>query len=344
MALEIDIVGQDWASVHGGVEFHADTLAAALALDGHIVRRLPYSSRAVRTSRPAGRWMIFEGIRRFVLLADRMNRQSAIRRAIFTHGSFYEFAHQSELQALGYTFDFPTRWARRVFDRTLTEDFLSGFEFLFTLSPAETADIRRLFPGLRGQIVDLPNFAPTSRNGAHLSNQPAGPQHSRTRPYVCAVSRVERRKNFEPAIRAASELGLLFVLAGQDHGDLHRLLRINEDLGTDSFEYIGPVDEASKRTLILGSLGTILPSYFEGVPFGVLDSLSLGKPVVCTNRMYMQPRPGMLLCDPTPSGVRSALSRLLVDPPTVQYAALGTVEETAELLEGYLTQPGLSQG
>ena len=96
------------------------------------------------------RWMIFEGIRRFVLLADRMNRKSATRRAIFTHGSFYEFAHQSELQALGYTFDFPTRWARRVFDRTLTEDFLSEFEFLFTLSPAETADIRRLFPGLKG--------------------------------------------------------------------------------------------------------------------------------------------------------------------------------------------------
>ena len=63
-----------------------------------------------------------------------------------------------------------------------------------------------------------------------------------------------------------------------------------------------------------------------------------------TNCMDMEPRPGMLLCDPTQSGVRSALSRLIVDPPTVQYAALGSVEETAELLEGYLTQPGLSQG
>jgi len=284
--MRVSIVAPFLGPVRGGVERHATDLAGVLEGRGHRVTL----GRTVPGDRGAtSDWVLFEGIDRRALRTWRA-REGGPRMGIFLHGSFFTSTHAAELRARGWP-GTPGDTARTVFDRLWMRGCLERADAIFTLSQAESEDVARLYPSLRDRLHVVPNA---------LTDRDPGPDPapSSRAPYVAAVSRIDRRKNFPMIPRALAGTDIGFRLAGQDFGHLAKIRRAAREAGYGGFEYLGPVDAAQARRLIQGAVATVLPSYFEGVPYLVLQSMSLGVPSLCTDLCYLDPDPGVLLGAP----------------------------------------------
>jgi glycosyltransferase involved in cell wall biosynthesis len=287
--MRVSIVAPFVGSVRGGVERHARDLGLALQARGHTVQ---VTGSVPREPPAPPDWVLFEGIDRRALRRWQRSRGHP-RTAIFLHGSFFSAAHRSDLRARGWA-GTPGDSARQVFDRLWMRGCLETAEVIFTLSRSESEDVSGLFPSVRERLVAVPNVV-----GA--ADRERLPGTSNRAPYVAAVSRIDRRKNFPmlPQALAGSDLG--FRLAGQDHGDLAAIQTAARRAGYGGFEYLGPVDERQARDLIQGAVATVLPSYFEGVPYLVLQSMALGVPALVTDLCYLEPARGVEMLRPEPA-------------------------------------------
>jgi glycosyltransferase involved in cell wall biosynthesis len=284
--MRVSIVAPFLGPVRGGVERHATDLAGVLQGRGHSValgRTVPKDRGA------ASDWVLFEGVDRRALGRWRSSRRGT-RTGIFLHGSFFSGTHAAELRARGWP-GTPGDAARRVFDRFWMRRCLEGADAIFTLSQAETEDVARLFPSIADRLLAVPNVI-------RATERAPDPAPARGAPYVVAVSRIDRRKNFPMIPRALAGSDIGFRLAGQDFGDLAAVYRSARQAGYGGFEYLGPVEAPEARRLIQGAVATVLPSYFEGVPYLVLQSMALGVPALCTDLCYLDPVPGVLLSPP----------------------------------------------
>ena len=261
-----------------------------------------------------------EGLRRSFLTRFLLSPASEGQKwGLITHGSLYEYCNSFDLMRRSPANLGAQLLGKDAFDALLMRRILAKFDLVFALAERERAELRRVFK-LRGEKVRvLGNFVSEEQ-----TSQPPGIDAtvSNHAPYVCAVSRIHPRKNFLSAIRAIQGIGLSFVLAGEDWGGLRILKNEVARKSLQGFVYLGQVSESRKRAIIRGSVGTLLPSFFEGVPFGVLESLALSRPAVCTRWCYLDHYSGLVFCDPTPESVRSALQRLLDNPPVPDPAQL----------------------
>lgn len=305
--LRIAIVSpSDYATFKGGVELHSTRLHAAINTIGHDAE-LYFGKESAFDPREFD-WIIFEGVFRgplSKLVHD--NRFKTVKKAIFTHGSFYSYIHAAELKRIGYRepdrLDF---YRRALLVRLLGSRILRHFDAIFTLSETESKELIHFFNVDKTKFHSLPNFVTVQPiEKIVFENSP----WQKFAPYICAVGRVDYRKNFQLAIEASRRLKLGFVLAGRDAGYLDRLKKEANDSGAKNFTYIGEIGEDEKRSLISGSLATILPSFFEGYPFSVLESLMLGKPAIVTTHSYMHFEiPGLVYCTPTLESVTNAIT------------------------------------
>ncbi len=287
--MRISIVSPFYGTVRGGIERHAEDLANALRARGHLVT---LGTSTAKAQHAEADWVLFEGIDRRTLWRWRERaRGSRPRVGVFVHGTFLPVARTPELQARGWT---PTTGevARRLFDRTWMAGCLGAADRIFLLSRSEERDFLRLFPALRERVQVVPMVL-------HARDRQVGDLRSKTGPYVAAVSRVDRRKNFGLIAEALAGTDIGFRLAGHDHGDLGRIQRAARSAGYGGFEYLGPVDDAAARTLMRGAVATVLPSFFEGVPYMIYQSLAQGTPALCTDLCYVDPIPGVELAVPS---------------------------------------------
>jgi len=302
IAIVADLVGV----VRGGVERHAELLATSLRQEGHaVVLHRPATFRSLDLT--AVDLLLVEGVFRRTLLRLRLKRGfDRVRKGLFTHASFYPAVHPGAVGPAESRL--ADGLAKPLVNRAVLASVFAGFDAVFTLSEAESRDVRAALGRPLPNLHPLPNLLgprPAPPAGADATEVPAN-----ATPYVCAVARIHPRKNFRTFLEAIEGDPLRFLLAGEDGGALAALLAYATEHSVANFRYLGGISETEKQALIRGSIGTVIPSYFEGVPYAALDSLLLGRPVLLTDRSYLEPRPGVFLAPPTVDGLRAGLREL----------------------------------
>jgi glycosyltransferase involved in cell wall biosynthesis len=303
------ILADSYDKVKGGVEYHASRLLAALRDAGHAAEIRPHSD-LLAIAPDSTDCLILEGVGRLWLTRLCLDeRWKPVRKVIITHGGYYETGHWTELMNTGYRFDLPSFLMKLVYDRVLASSVLHRLCLVVTLSEIESRELAQRFALNPNRLfaMDQPYGRPDVVDLSGDDRQ----RWSDYAPYFCAVGRADKRKNFISVLRAISGLPVTFILAGQDFGAMDEIRRYAAKAGIANFVFLGPVSDREKLSLISGSIGTILPSYFEGFPYAVLESLWLRRPAICTTRSYMQRLVGVIPCTTTPSSIRVAIEQLL---------------------------------
>jgi glycosyltransferase involved in cell wall biosynthesis len=306
IAIVADLVGV----VRGGIERHAELLAASLVREGHEVAvHRPATFRTLDLR--ATDLLLVEGVFRRTLLSLRLKAGFArVPKGLFTHASFWPAVHPSD----GGT---PEFWltdsvAKPLVNRALVASTLAGFDAVFTLSDRESEDVRAALGRPLENLCVMPNlFGPRP---APEAPDTAGGDWSQEAPFVCAVARIHPRKNLRAVLEAIRGTDVRFLLGGADGGALSDILAYAASHDVSNFRYLGTVSDPEKFSLTRQSAGTVIPSFFEGVPYAALESLAVGCPVLLTDRSYMTPRAGLRTCAPTVEGLRRGIPELLSSP------------------------------
>jgi glycosyltransferase involved in cell wall biosynthesis len=159
------------------------------------------------------------------------------------------------------------------------------------------------------------SWAPTSRKGSS----------GRTPGFILFLGTLERRKNVEGLVRAYRLLMARgpppppLVLAGNAPPDAAPLLReIASAPLAGRVMHIGYVQPEQRQALYEDAALLVLPSFDEGFGLPALEAMSLGVPVVASNRGALPEVVGDagLLVDPDDAGsLADAIARLLSDKP-----------------------------
>jgi glycosyltransferase involved in cell wall biosynthesis len=194
----------------------------------------------------------------------------------------------------------------------------------FPLTRGEADDIATLWSVPKERFTAIGPFVAPEFLMALASHQPPP---SPLPPYVCAVARIERRKNFDRLIEALDGLPYEFCLAGQDRGGLRAVRATARRFPRVHLRYLGAVPEAKKVDLLAGATAVVVPSTAEGVPALAIEALALGRPVILAGEAYGPEGPGVLHCGPDVASLRRALESIGTlgpippsEPPTVQAA------------------------
>jgi glycosyltransferase involved in cell wall biosynthesis len=168
----------------------------------------------------------------------------------------------------------------KVLDVLLTQFVLRGASRIFSLTPEETKSLYVV--GGRGlAVTSIPN-------GISISEK----SEQQARQGICFYARLQERKHPERFFEVAKRLiqsGEIdqATVAGPDEGQLSLLQPyLNEE---PQIQYVGPLDHDAGLSLLSGSLVNLLPSRNEPFPMSILESLSMGTPVVITETCGLAP-------------------------------------------------------
>ncbi len=192
--------------------------------------------------------------------------------------------------------------------RTLVRAVFARVDRVIALTPSWAAQIARIQPAAR--ITVIPNGVSLPEAVADLHSQ-----------QVLFLGRLWQEKGILDLIDAAAIVvrrvsEVSFVCGGD--GDVDSLLPRLSQLGIeDRFRFVGWVEGQAKVDLLASSSVFVLPSYFEGLPIGVLEAMAWGIPVVAT-RVGGIPEAvgdaaGMLVESGDVEGLANALVSLLSD-------------------------------
>ncbi len=141
--------------------------------------------------------------------------------------------------------------------------------------------------------------------------------------YILFLGTLEPRKNVAGLLEAYAALCTRrpdtppLVLAGRATGDADRLLElIGRPPLAGRVEYRGYVPDSNRRALYAGARALVLPSFEEGFGLPVVEAMTLGVPVIASNRGALPEVSGgaALLVDPDDRGTIShALEQVLFD-------------------------------
>jgi glycosyltransferase involved in cell wall biosynthesis len=155
---------------------------------------------------------------------------------------------------------------------------------LIATSEQERDNLKNMFPRL--PIAVIPNGVACPAQIPDRSDRRA-----RRHAYVLFMSRVHPIKNLAGLVRAWREVcqtssrdHWILRIAGPDVLDHTREIRnLVHSLGLDSrVEFVGPIDEADKSTILSTADLFVLPSFSENFGVVVAEALAYGLPVVAT--------------------------------------------------------------
>jgi glycosyltransferase involved in cell wall biosynthesis len=143
------------------------------------------------------------------------------------------------------------------------------------VSRPEMLHLRGLFPGQ--DVIQLPNGTKNTLvhpNGHHEVG-------------FLFMSRLHEKKGVVPLVEGWIRSGLSrdpdchLYIAGPDHGELPKIIKIIRSSGVANITYCGVLDDAGKMEHFAKSDFFVLPSYSEGFPTSVIEAMSAGlSPVI----------------------------------------------------------------
>lgn len=104
------------------------------------------------------------------------------------------------------------------------------------------------------------------------------------RPYLLAVSSLDPRKNFKNILKALDKIEKIdfdVVIAG---GTNPKIFKNNQFDFTNKVKYLGYVSDEQLKALYNNASGFIYPSFYEGFGLPPLEAMTLGCPVIVSNR------------------------------------------------------------
>lgn len=314
--MNVTIIADDYNLINGGIEYHAEVLLKEFNKFKLRATRVTYNNIFTKFRQlNKSNILIFEGIRRIHLLFMFLFERELLRKiVIFTHGSFMYYTRSKELKKTGYFNALIPFWS--LFDSLLTNLILREVVKVITLSSTEKSEVIQAFRLANDKVGVIDNFVSSSsrdfifKQVKNRSNEFLEFLEAK-KPYVCTVSRIDKRKNIDSAVSAAHQLNLNYILAGKDQGGLKRIVRVVRKNSVNGFIYLGKISDNDKFALISNSIGYIQPSFFEMVPFSVYEALSLGTPVLLTKLSYIEPLPNVITCDSDISSIKIGLSELV---------------------------------
>jgi glycosyltransferase involved in cell wall biosynthesis len=146
-----------------------------------------------------------------------------------------------------------------------------------------------------------------------------------TGPTLAFAGRIGRQKALEIGLEAVSRMaGVSLVVAG-DGPELAEMEKRAADLGIDGrTRFLGPVPREDVLALFRAADASVLSSTWENFPHTVVESLSVGTPVIAT------------AVGGVPEVVADGVNGLLVAP--------GDAQALAAAIERFFREPGLREG
>jgi len=174
-------------------------------------------------------------------------------------------------------------------------NWIKQSNFLICVSAATKNDLLEIFPEVLEKQTAVVYLGPSLKNGSHDTGNPSN--HSANLPpalvgreYLLSVCTIEPRKNLGRLLLAYKEFKettksdcLLALVGGTGWlQDIEELLR---PLGKFSSDVVvtGYVPNEMLSSLYKNALAFIYPSLYEGFGLPVLDSMSMGVPVITSN-------------------------------------------------------------
>ncbi len=154
-------------------------------------------------------------------------------------------------------------------------------DVVVVLAQVELRAYREFLPGQ--EVVALPNGIDCRPYGG-VPTVRSGPNHPLQLVYVGRIAREKGLYETLQGLRLAHELGVdvRLVVAGTG-AEEPRLRRYAQALGIAARVcFVGPVFGNDKVRLLSGADVMVLPSYSEGLPYALLESMAAGVPVIAT--------------------------------------------------------------
>ena len=135
----------------------------------------------------------------------------------------------------------------------------------------------------RQQVVALPNGI-DCRPFSGVTTVRSDPTHPLQIVYVGRIAREKGLYETLQGLRLAHELGVdARLVIGGSGAEEQRLRRYAQALGiANRVVFVGPVFGNDKVKLLSGADVMVLPSYSEGLPYALLESMAAGVPVIAT--------------------------------------------------------------
>lgn len=190
-------------------------------------------------------------------------------------------------------------------------------QHIITPSKSASRDVRSYYSLSANQVTAIyPGLKPLTI--AHIQQVQSAYQLPNN--YFLSLGTIEPRKNLAQVIRAyettkLSEQGVQLLIAGAKgwkNRTIHRLIK-----KTSGVRYLGYIPAEHKGRLMKQAKAFVYPSVYEGFGFPVLEALSVGTPVITSNRSSLPEVAGRqaLYVDPdTCTEIARAMKELIYHP------------------------------
>jgi glycosyltransferase involved in cell wall biosynthesis len=195
------------------------------------------------------------------------------RRSVVTvHDLGYLYFPEAHPPRQRWYLDRSTRWHTRTAAHLLADSAATKRDLINRYN-AEPDTITVAYPGLDPAIRRVEDPAEIARVKAkyHIDGV-----------YLLYLGTIQPRKNLQRLIGAFSQLQAAIgqlLLAGKPGWYSDQLLQ----QASDHVHFIGYVEAADKNALLSGATAFVFPSLYEGFGFPVLEALTCGVPVLCSN-------------------------------------------------------------
>lgn len=211
------------------------------------------------------------------LVTNALRRRHRMLVVIAPHGSLHMYALKL------------SSWKKKIALLAYENENLRKASCLHATAEAEIDDFRNF--GLKNPIALIDNgVSSKSINDSGVAERFLEQYNlPKNRRILLFLSRITPKKGLPIALQAIRQMrdkltNWLFVIAGNDEFNHQREVErlVNElNLG-DMIRLVGPLYEQNKSDAFSAAAVFILPSYSEGAPMVVLDSLAAGVPVLTT--------------------------------------------------------------